>query len=262
MLTYTAKNLNAHDKAVILLHAFPLSAEMWSSQIDNLANNGYAALAPNAFGINDSPSKSDWTFSDYADALNEFMHSLGISRATLVGISMGGYKAFAFWKKYPDKVKSLVLCATRAEADTPDGKKTRYEFIDAVLKHGNEEALARMLPKLLGTTSHQSRPDVVKRVESIIRRQSPQAIAETLKALASREDATSLLPSITVPTLVIAGAEDALMNESVLKVIHDGIKNSQMKLIQGAGHLPNLEQPDIFNFYLLEHLHQLYASSH
>jgi len=175
---------------------------------------------------------------------------------------MGGYKAFAFWKKYPDKVRSLVLCATRAEADTPEAKKTRYEFIDAVLKHGNEEAISRMLPKLLGATSHQSRPEVVKRVESIIRRQSPEAISETLKALATREDATSLLPSITVPTLVIAGAEDALMNESVLKIIHDGIKNSQMKVIQGAGHLPNLEQPDIFNFYLLEHLHTLYASSH
>jgi 3-oxoadipate enol-lactonase len=262
MLTYTAKNLNARDKAVILLHAFPLSAEMWSHQIDNLADNGYAVLAPNAFGINDSPSKSTWTFSDYADALNDLMRSLEIARATLVGISMGGYKAFAFWKKYPDKVRSLVLCATRAEADTPEAKKTRYEFIDAVLKHGNEEAISRMLPKLLGATSHQSRPEVVKRVESIIRRQSPEAISETLKALATREDATSLLPSITVPTLVIAGAEDALMNESVLKIIHDGIKNSQMKVIQGAGHLPNLEQPDIFNFYLLEHLHTLYASSH
>ena len=257
MLTYAARNLDKREKPVILLHAFPLSAEMWLNQLDALADNGYAALAPNAFGFNDSPPKQDWTFNDYADALHDLMRSLEISQATIVGISMGGYKAFAFWKKYPEKVRSLVLCATRAEADSPEARRARYEFIDAVLKNGKEEAVARMIPKLLGETSHRSRPDIVKRVESIIRQHSPASIAETLKALALREDSTSLLASITVPTLVIAGAEDALMSDAVMKVIHDGIPNSQMKIIDGAGHLPNLEQPDIFNFYLLEHLHKL-----
>ncbi len=257
MLTYAARNLDKREKPVILLHAFPLSAEMWLNQLDALADNGYAALAPNAFGFNDSPPKQDWTFNDYADALRDLMRSLEISQATIVGISMGGYKAFAFWKKYPEKVRSLVLCATRAEADSPEARRARYEFIDAVLKNGKEEAVARMIPKLLGETSHRSRPDIVKRVESIIRQHSPASIAETLKALALREDSTSLLASITVPTLVIAGAEDALMSDAVMKVIHDGIPNSQMKIIDGAGHLPNLEQPDIFNLYLLEHLHKL-----
>ena len=257
MLTYAARNLDKREKAVILLHAFPLSAEMWLNQLDALADNGYAALAPNAFGFNDSPPKQDWTFNDYADALNHLMHALAISQATLVGISMGGYKAFAFWKKYPEKVRSLVLCATRAEADSPEAKAARFDFIDAVLKNGTEEAVTRMIPKLLGETSHRLRPKLVKHVESIIRQQSPQAIARALKALALRESSVSLLASITVPTLVIAGAEDALMSDAVMKVIHDGIPNSQMKIIDGAGHLPNLEQPDIFNFYLLEHLHKL-----
>ncbi len=259
MLTYAARNLEARHKAVVLLHAFPLSAEMWLNQLDALSSNGYAALAPNAFGYNDSPQKQNWTFTDYAEALRDLMDSLNISQATFVGISMGGYKAFAFWKKYPEKVKSLVLCATRAEADTEEAKATRYAFIDALLKNGIEEAVARMIPKLLGETSHRSRPELVKHLESIIRKHSPTAVIETLKALASREDSVSILSSISVPTLVIAGAEDALMSESVLKIIHDGIANSQMKVIQGAGHLPNLEQPDIFNFYLLEHLHHLYS---
>lgn len=257
MLTYVARNLDKQKKSVILLHAFPLSADMWLSQLDALADNGYAALAPNAFGFNDSPPQKNWTFNDYADALDDLMRSLDISQATLVGISMGGYKAFAFWKKYSQKVRSLVLCATRAEADSPEAKAARRDFIDAVLKNGTEEAVRRMIAKLLGETSHHSRPEIVKRVESIIRQQSPTAIVEALKALASREDSVPILSSITVPTLVIAGAEDTLMNESVLKVIHDRIANSQLKTIQGAGHLPNLEQPDIFNFYLLEHLHKL-----
>lgn len=257
MLTYAARNLSARHRSVVLLHAFPLSAEMWQQQLDTLADNGYAALAPNTFGYNHSPQKSNWTFNDYADALHELMDSLSISQATLVGVSMGGYKAFAFWKKYPRKVRALVFCATRADADTAEAKAARYAFIDALLKNGKEEAVARMVPKLLGETSHRSRPEVVKRVESIIRQHSPTAIAETLKALATREDSISLLASITVPTLVVAAAEDTLMNESVLKVIHDSVPNSQMKVIQGAGHLPNLEQPDVFNFYLLEHLHNL-----
>ncbi len=257
MLAYLSRNLDAKQKSVMLLHAFPLSAEMWSLQLDALADNGYAALAPNAFGFDDSPQKQNWTFNDYADALAELMQSLGISQATLVGISMGGYTAFAFWKKYPDKVKSLVLCATRADADSPEAKAARMEFIDALLKNGIEEAVKRMIPKLLSATSHRSRPELLKRVESIIRKQSPQAIEETLKALASRDDSVPLLASINVPTLVIGGAEDALMSEAVLKTIHSGISNSQMHIIQGAGHLPNLEEPDIFNFYLLERLRNL-----
>lgn len=259
MLTYISRNLEARQKTVIFLHAFPLSAEMWLNQLDVLADNGYATLAPNAFGYNDSPQKQNWTFGDYADALRDLMKSLNISQATFVGVSMGGYKAFAFWKKYPEKVRSLVLCATRAEADTAEAKATRLAFIDALMKNGTEEAVTRMIPKLFGETSHRSRPELIKRVESIIRKHSPTAIAETLKALAAREDSVSLLASINVPTLVVAGAEDALMNDSVLKIIHDGITNSQMKVVQGAGHLPNLEQPDIFNFYLLEHLHHLYS---
>ncbi|MCS6988389.1 MAG: alpha/beta hydrolase [Chloroherpetonaceae bacterium] len=257
MLACLARNLDAKERHVTLLHAFPLSAEMWLPQLDALQSNGYAVLAPHAFGFGGSPAKANWTFNDYADALNALLESLGVSQTTLVGISMGGYKAFAFWRKHPAKVKSLVLCATRAEADSPEAKKTRYEFIDAVLKNGVEEAVARMLPRLLGKTSLDSRPDVVRRVEAIIRQSSPEAIAETLKALAERDDSTPTLPSVNVPTLVLAGAEDALMNEAVLKVIHDGVKHSEMKTIEAAGHLPNLEQPDIFNALLLEHLQSL-----
>lgn len=257
MLSYIARNIDAQHQAVVLLHAFPLSADMWQNQLDVLSSKGYAVLAPNTFGIHQSPQKPNWTFSDYADALDALMHSLHISQATLVGISMGGYKAFAFWKKYSKKVKSLVLCATRAEADTEEAKANRYAFIDALVKNGIDEAVVRMLPKLLGETSHRLRPDLVKQVELMIRQHSPDALIQILKALAAREDSRSLLASINVPTLVLAGAEDPLVSPAVMKVIHDGIPNSQMKLIQGAGHLPNLEQPDIFNLYLLEHLQNL-----
>lgn len=256
MLACLARNLDAKNR-VTLLHAFPLSAEMWQEQLDALAANGYAAIAPSAFGFGGSPAQPDWTFGDYADALNDLLNALGIEQTTLVGVSMGGYKAFAFWRKYPEKVRSLVLCATRAEADSPEAKKTRYDFIDAVLKNGAQEAVDRMTPRLLGKTSLDSRPDVVRRVESLIRQAAPEAIAHALKALAERDDSIAILSTISVPTLVLGGAEDSLTSEATLKVIADGVKGSEMKMIERAGHLPNLERPDVFNAFLLEHLQSL-----
>jgi non-heme chloroperoxidase len=261
MLAYLARNLGAKHRAVVFLHAFPLTSEMWMPQLDNIAANGYAALAPNVFGFGGSPVKNNWTFDHYAEALNELLRSLEVKHATLVGVSMGGYKAFAFWKKYPEKVKSLVLCATRAEPDTPEGKKGRQEFIDALSVNGVSEAAARMIPKLFGSTSQQSRSDLLKSIDALIRKQSPAAIQDALRALAERDDATPLLSTIAVPTLVLAGKEDVLINESLMQAIHAGIANSEMKVMDSVGHLPNLEMPDEFNLTLLEHLKTVHSKS-
>ena len=139
MLTYLSAEMaksGAQGYAVLLLHAFPLSATMWQSQIDALEKAGITVIAPNAYGIDGSAEKKDWTFTDYAHELSTLLESLGVKRVTVVGLSMGGYQAFEFYRLYPDKTVSLVLCDTRADGDTPEARAGREEFIKAVKAGG------------------------------------------------------------------------------------------------------------------------------
>jgi 3-oxoadipate enol-lactonase len=256
MLSYIGANIELKEKkhAVFLLHAFPLSSAMWMPQIKLLARENFCAIAPDVFWVNNSKKKPDWQFSDVADELFALVEFFGFQSVSLVGVSMGGYQAFAFYKKYPHFVKSLLLAATRADADTDTARQNRFAFIDAVEKNGTEEAVTRMLPKLLGKTTHEKNSELVQQVRTMIRLQTPQAIIENLKALANRDDATPLLSGIKIPTLAVAGSEDELMTVDIMRPIHTGTAQSQFTIIDGSGHLPNLEQPEKFNALLYDHL--------
>jgi 3-oxoadipate enol-lactonase len=257
-LSFTGHHLDAkRDSLVVLLHAFPLSAAMWQSQLDALKHAGYPAVAPHVFGVGDSPKKQNWSMDDYADALRELISSLSFKHATLVGVSMGGYQAFAFYRKFPDMVRSLVLSDTRADSDTDAARQSRKEFIAALEKNGIDEAVSRMASKLLGETTKQTEPQLTVFITDLIRQNSSSAVIEQLKALAGRADSGDLLANISVPTLVVVGEEDVLTPPDLARTIHAGVKNSMLKIIPKAGHLPNLESPNVFNEHLLAHLETL-----
>ncbi|KER09669.1 MAG: hypothetical protein HY22_09995 [[Candidatus Thermochlorobacteriaceae] bacterium GBChlB] len=242
---------------VVLLHAFPLSAAMWQPQLDALHRAGVPVVAPNVFGVGGSPEKQNWSMSDYADALYDLISSLGFTQATLVGVSMGGYQAFAFYRQYPHATRSLVLSDTRAEADTDTARQSRMEFIAAIEKNGVEEAVTRMVPKLFGETTKQTKPQLTELASTIIRGNTATAVIDQLKALAGRADSVELLGRISVPTLVVVGEEDVLTPPDLARAIHHGIQASKLVVLPNAGHLPNLETPEAFNEALRLHLETL-----
>jgi len=260
MLTYRERGLDrkgksANGHAVLLLHAFPLSSEMWESQLDMLEKQGYVAIAPNVYGVDGSPARKAWTFSDYADELAGLLETVGIEKVTVAGLSMGGYQAFELWKRHPERVASMVLCDTRAENDTPEAALNRQEFITAVRKKGAGEAVRRMLPQVFMEGA--VRPKEEEIFSSMVMRQSGDTIAETMAAIAGRADSTPVLETISCPTTIITGKEDRLTPPALAALMQRDIPHAENLLLDNAGHLSNLEQPAAFNRLLLNHLEQL-----
>jgi len=262
-LTYLGVNTpkNGIEKhALLFLHAFPLSAAMWQPQIEVFGAEGYTVIAPNSFGIDGSPEKEGWTFTDYAHELAALLDSLKIETATVVGLSMGGYQAFEFYRLYPGKTASLVLCNTRAEGDASAAKSTREDFIRAVEDNGAGEAAARMIPNYFSAKSYSERPELGAQAAAIINKQPPAVIIEAMRAIMMRSDATARLGTIDCPVLVLNGEEDRLTTKETAESIHAHIPGSTIRLLVGAGHISNMEQPEAFNRALFEHIAEVRQS--
>ncbi len=260
MLRYQSTNLTTSGTAkhtILLLHAFPLSASMWQLQIKALGDAEYTVIAPNAFGIEGSEERERWTFTDYAHELAGLLESLKVERATVVGLSMGGYQAFEFYRLYPGKTASLVLCDTRAEADTPAARKAREEFIRAVEAEGSEEAAKRMIPNYFTTDTYTTRPELVAEATAMIKKQSAEVINGAMRAILMRSDATPLLATIKCPVLVLNGKEDKLTTAETAENMHTLISGSELRLLSGAGHISNMERPEAFSSALLDHIEEV-----
>jgi len=256
MLTFTGA-AGGDSGNVILLHAFPISAEMWEPQLAPLAESGYRVIAPAVYGFESTPSRPGWSMEDYARDLARLIEALGWTNATVAGLSMGGYQALAFYRLYPELTASLVLCDTRANDDSPEVLAGRQDFRKAVMEKGSEEAAARMLPNFFSKETYASNLSLVEKTRESIVRQTPADISEAMRAIAERGDSTELLTEITCPTLIINGIDDRVTTTETAATMHALIPGSKLELIPEAGHLSNLEQPAIFNGILLEHLQSL-----
>lgn len=136
-------------------------------------------------------------------------------------------------------------------------KKKRFEFIEALKARGISEAKARMIPKMLGDTTHANEPELAGFLSVIIERHRVASVIEQLKAMAHRPDSSVHLSAIRCPTLVVVGEEDVLTPPEVVRTIAERIPNAQLEIIPQAGHLPNLEQPERFNALMLQHLQKV-----
>jgi pimeloyl-ACP methyl ester carboxylesterase len=233
-------------RPVVLLHAFPLCREMWAAQ-RGLADR-FRVVTPDLFGFGGSPvPAAGWTMDAMAEALAAFLPGIGIDQPVVLGgLSMGGYAALAFARKYPDRLRGLVLADTKAEADTAEAKTNRDKTIAFARENSAEAVVEQMLPKLLGDFTRANRPNVVAAVRRIGSAQSVDGVAAALAALRDRPDATATLSHIRVPTLVAVGAEDTLTPPDGAKKMADAIPDAKLEVIPTAGHLSNLECPSEF----------------
>ena len=172
---------------------------------------------------------------------------MGVGQSVVCGLSMGGYIAFEFWRRRRDRIRALILANTRADADPPDGKKRRDEMIDMIARAGPEAVVDVMLPRLLAPGTSASEPRAVGRVRTMIRDCSAAGLVAAVAAMRDRPDSTYLLPEIDVPTLVVAGAEDALIPVDSQVALSTTIRGAKLEVVPGAGHLTPLERPAEFN---------------
>lgn len=235
-------------RPLILLHAFPLAGAMWQPQIEALQDE-LRLIVPDLRGFGgtsgfDGPASIEQMAGDVAALL----HALRIDEpVALCGLSMGGYVALAFARKFPEKLRGLILADTRAEADTVEGKAKRDEMIEFARAHAAREVVEQMLPRLTFDESRRRRAAAMDEVLRIGAAQTTKGIIDALQALRDRPDARPDLQAIKVPTLVIVGAQDTLTPPSMARTLAEGISQAQLVTIERAGHLSNLEQPEAFN---------------
>jgi pimeloyl-ACP methyl ester carboxylesterase len=233
---------------LLLIHGFPFNHEMWRPQIETLAGNS-KIIAPDLRGHGQSPpTPGPYSMDMLADDCASVLEKLGVQQpVTVCGLSMGGYVSFAFFRRYPQLVAGLILVATRSGADAEEAKKNRDIAAEKVRTEGTQPVIESMLPIAMSPTTYQKQTDLVQQVEGIMQKTTPEGLISALMGMKSRPDSTPTLDKITVPTLILHGADDQIIPTSEAEAMHAAIQGSQFIIVPDAGHLPNLEQPQIFN---------------
>jgi 3-oxoadipate enol-lactonase len=240
--------------AVLFLHAFPLTLRMWDAQARALeATHQVVRFDARGFG-GTPPGDGLLTMERIADDAVALLDHLGLSKAIVCGLSMGGYATFALMRRHPERVKALVLADTRTAPDSPEAKRTRSAQADTVRREGPPGIADAFLQKAVGDATRAERPELVGRVKEMILAASSRGIVDALAGLAARADSGPTLREIQVPTLVVCGAEDALTPVADSEAIQRGIPGSRLEIIPKAGHLSALEDPAAFNAALARFL--------
>ncbi|RFU37069.1 alpha/beta fold hydrolase [Actinomadura logoneensis] len=233
---------------LVLLHAFPLSSAMWLAQREALAGR-FRVVTPDLRGFGGSVLGSDVPSVDaMADDVARMFRTLGVQRAVVGGVSMGGYVAMALCRRHPDVVLGLVLCATRGSADDAGTSAARLAQADRLERDDDVSVLVdELLPHLVGPTTMRQRALVYGRVRGLVQSTPPHAAAWAQRAMAGRPDSFDTLRGVKVPALVMVGGEDALSSEADARAMAEALPNAELLVVPRAGHLVPVEQPDLFN---------------
>jgi 3-oxoadipate enol-lactonase len=238
----TAVDVQGDGMPVLFIHGFPLDRTVWRHLTAPLTGRRRIVPDLRGLGLSDAP-EAGYTIPQYADDMVALLDRLDVERAVVCGLSMGGYVAFDMWRRHRERISGLVLINTRSEADGLGARDGRDEMVMMVEREGMTALADLMVPKLLAPESQTAMPQVVERVRSMIESAPPVGVIGALRAMKERADSTLLLPTIDVPTLVIAGREDQLIPVDYARSIAAEIPGAQFTLIQGAGHLVPMEQP-------------------
>jgi 3-oxoadipate enol-lactonase len=236
------------SEVLLLLHGFPFHSGMWRPQLD-APPEGWRIIAPDLRGFGRSPVIEGNGFSMDAAAADvaALLQRLGIARAVVCGLSMGGYVAFAMLRNHPSLVRGLVLCDTRAAADTDEVRRGRQQSIAQIGAEGTAHFNETMLGKLLSPFTQERRPEVVEEVRAMMAEARPESVIAALHGLASRPDSTPMLRSTVIPTRVIVGEDDEITPPREAQIVARGIPGARLEIVPDAAHLPNLENPEVFD---------------
>lgn len=240
---------------LMLLHGFPLDHRQWLPQLQQLSSE-YRLIAPDLRGFGSSSlPEQPYTMADLADDVEQVrQHLAGGEAIVLCGLSMGGYVAFEYWRRYPHHLRGLVLTNTKPQADTPEARSGREEMCQQARQSGSWSAVSSMLPKLLAAEHLEAGNPVLQATEQMLRASSVSAICAAQQALANRQDFIASLPAIQLPTLVITGASDPIAPPEATRKWAAVMPHSECQVVPSTAHLTPLEAPDTFNLILREYL--------
>ena len=244
--------------ALLLIHGFPLNRQMWQPQLSPLADAGYRVIAPDlpGFGASELPA-GGYSMDGFVDLLVAVRDALQGERAVVGGMSMGGYILMNLLERYPQRVRAACFIATKSSADDEEGRARRSAMAADAERLGANPIIKIFAELLFAPDSMHEKPELIARVTSWMRETHAKALAGGLLAMRDRKDYTPLLPSFLHPSLVLAGALDRAAAPNAVELLTKGLPNCRTKVIERAGHMVNMEQPEQFNGALIEFLKEL-----
>jgi pimeloyl-ACP methyl ester carboxylesterase len=240
-------------RPVVLLHAFPLGADMWRPQLEHPAES-CRYLAPDLKGLGPADGPPATSIDDMAGDVCGWLDALALDVVTVGGLSMGGYVVFSLLRQAGERVSAVILANTKAAADTHEGRANRDRMLALVRAEGPGAVADQMLPKLLGRTSQERSPALGPRIRRMIEANTTDGLGGAIQAMKGRPDATGQLGQIRCPVLVVAGDEDELIPAADVEAMHRALPRSQMMVLKSSGHLSNLETPTGFSTALADFL--------
>lgn len=239
---------------VVLVHGFPFSAEMWKPQRAALSAS-HRVITPDLRGHGRSdPPHGAASIGMYADDIVAILDELGVGQATVAGLSMGGYVVMALLGRHPERVRGVMLMATKAPGDTDAGKQGRNEMIRLAEEEGAAAVAEKLLPKMLTARTRAENGELVEFVRTMMVGTPVEGIVGALHALRDRPDSTETLTALQIPALVLAGGSDELIPPAEAERMHAAISGSQLEIVPDAAHLLNLEQPEAVNAAMMAFL--------
>lgn len=248
---------------VLFIHGFPHDRSLWDEQVSALSTH-VRCISPDLRGFGESSTDGPYSVDQYADDLAGLLSHLSIDHAVICGLSMGGYIAMAMWRRHRAKVMALVLCDTKAGADTDEARKKRNDLMATAEREGSEKVAELQLPGMVGKTTRERRPDIVERAKAMMERAPVAGIVGALAALRDRPDSRESLGTVNVPTLVIVGDEDALTPVSEAEGIVAALSpaaRAKLEIVQGSGHASSMERPAAVTHALADFLATLSVHS-
>ncbi len=242
------------DLPLVLLHGYPLDRTIWRNQMSIDAS---PVIAPDFPGFGNSPITPLTSMNEYADWINDFLLELGHNRAVWVGHSMGGYVALALARRHTNSVRALVLVCTQARSDTEEARQNRLSVASRVMREGTEAITGGMGAKLVSANHAEKRESLIRELENLMRSTEPAAIAQAQRAMAVRQDQRSTLPSLSMPVLIVYGAEDQFLSEDCAIEMADGFPDVRVERFASSGHMAMMEEPERFNAVLSQFVSSL-----
>ena len=250
-------NLQGSGPTVLLIHGFPLDQRIWAPQVEELSRDFTVVVLDLRGHGRSEATQGVYLMEQLASDAKALLDHIGVDRIVLGGLSMGGYVAFAFLREFGEMVRGLILCDTRAEADSEEAKARREQQAVEVLRDGTGPLADRLIGGMLTAGTRQRDKLLTGHVYDIMRSQQPVGMAGALRGMARRPDSTPLLGSVRVPTLIVVGEEDQTTPLSDARKMASGIKDAELVVVPNAAHLTSLERPVEVNVAVRRFLERL-----